>query len=1421
MAMNEGELEAPRAGPHVPVDTSSESSDSTPNRAARAAMIPVPEVVCNVENNKSGTDSTTASSSTQISMTSHVDDSHQRTSTQGGCLEDIVLADPPHSVQAPPDVIITVDPVGITNQVQEQISVEEAKLKAADGPSNGDVNSPGKKSPFHVKWDYLRLFRYSTRFDIFLLTAGVLCAMGAGVPLPLIGIIFGNLINDFSQKLGDPSKLSSDELEAFQHSINTKVSYLVYVAIGYFLLTYAYCVCWSLIGERVGRKLREEYVAATLRMEVGWFAEVGAGEVSNRITSDIQTIHLGTSEKVGICIQSVSYFVVALAVSFSKSAQLAGIMLAIVPAFVIVIMGGSKITAKYTTRASDAYSKASALTEEAFGNVRMVQAFNSQERLARVYESLLTVAEREGVRKSVAAALMMGAIFFLAYSSNALAYWQGSRLIVNNSVDGAGDVFTVIFMMLDTAFIIGHFSPFLQTFAFAAGAGCKLLDTIDRVSSIDPTSEAGFRPAKCQGALELRDVRFVYPTRPDVEVLKGVNLVIEQGKTTAIVGLSGSGKSTVVSLVERFHDPTSGQIFLDGIAITSLNLRWLRHQMALVMQEPVLFNGTIMENIALGLAHHPTSLTQEEKDHLCIQAARDANAHGFVSKLPEGYDTRVGERGMGLSGGQKQRIAIARAIVSDPKILLLDEATSALDVQSERIVQSALDRASENRTTIVIAHRLSTVKNAHKIVVMAQGTIIEQGTHAELLALGGAYYRAVQTQNIGTPNATPLAVTSVETEDIVADELIVNELKTSIRGDSRSDKTIVESKFTVENGRISGDKSGGPVDSVAHNSSKITTWRLVQRISGMMGRWEWVCVALGLLTSAMIGSVYSFEAVIFSNLVTTLSFDGTGDASKMLEVANRFCLYFMAIAVTICFAHSTNGTVFGWVSGRLLWRVRSLSFRSIVHQDISYFDTPDRTAASLVSALNVDANHLSGLTGVVIGTVFSIMVNLTAGITLAHVVAWKIALVVVLAVPIMLVAGFLRVRIIARFQKRHETAYVSSAALAAEAIGNIKTVAALSCENVIRTRYHDSLEGPYQDSLRSISSGNFWLALAYSITYLLYAMAYWWGSRLLSKGEYSVQQFFIVLPALLFSAQASGQMFSLAPDVTKARVAAANIFRVIDSKGNIGFEMEVVKEMQQREKRSGLGVEFKDVWFTYPSRPELPVLKGLSLKIEPGQFVAFVGESGCGKSTAVALIERFYDPDSGTILLNNTPLPTLPIHSQRSRIALVNQEPTLYEGTIRFNILIGSDKPAHEITESEFLHVCHMANVHEFVALLPDGYETVVGNKGSGLSGGQKQRIAIARALLRNPEVLLLDEATSALDSESERVVQTALNEASKNQTTISIAHRLSTIRHADRIFVFDRGVVVESGTHDELEALRGKYFAMVQVQKLGGDSEE
>jgi len=445
---------------------------------------------------------------------------------------------------------------------------------------------------------------------------------------------------------------------------------------------------------------------------------------------------------------------------------------------------------------------------------------------------------------------------------------------------------------------------------------------------------------------------------------------------------------------------------------------------------------------------------------------------------------------------------------------------------------------------------------------------------------------------------------------------------------------------------------------------------------------------------------------------------------------------------------------------------------------------------------------------VTLGTIIMVTTTLVSALTLALAIGWKLALVCISTVPVLLACGFFRFWMLAHFQRRAKKAYSDSASFASEAITAIRTVASLTREDDVLNFYKESLDRQQRVSLISVLKSSLLYAAAQSFMFLCLALGFWYGGTLIAKYEYGMFQFFVVFMSVIFGAQSAGTVFSFAPDMGKAQPASAELKTLFDRKPTIDTWSE---EGDKLESCDGM-IEFRDVHFRYPTRPEVPVLRGLNLSVHPGQYVALVGASGCGKSTTIALLERFYDPLAGGIYIDDKEISSLNVNDYRSFIALVSQEPTLYAGTIRENILLGA---THDVTDEQVEFACKEANIHDFILSLPEGFDTVVGSKGTLLSGGQKQRVAIARALVRDPKVLLLDEATSALDSESEHVVQQALDKAAKGRTTIAVAHRLSTIQKADVIYVFDQGRIVERGTHNELMKRNGRYAELVNLQSL------
>jgi ATP-binding cassette subfamily B (MDR/TAP) protein 1 len=987
----------------------------------------------------------------------------------------------------------------------------------------------------------------------------------------------------------------------------------------------------------------------------------------------------------------------------------------------------------------------------------------------------------------------------------------------------------------------------LPLFGGAVTAFQRLRKDIETQPTIDNTSTSAEKPTSVEGKVEFCNVAFTYPSRPDHPVLNGISMECEAGKLTAIVGLSGSGKSTIASLLSRFYDPASGEVLLDGRDLKDINIRSLRGFISLVPQEPSLLDRSILENIALGLVNSPAHshlekillsdtlahLTEEVRNgqdllkasekagpevaeiiRLVQHAADLADVGIFIDRLEFGFATLVGSSGSLVSGGQKQRVALARALVRDPKILILDEATAALDSASEQRIQAAIEKASRGRTVISIAHRLSTIRDASKIIVMKKGDIIEQGTHDELLTLDASYADMVRLQSVKSTDDGPSSSRASVDDDI---DTIPNEKMTSTL--SQAD---VPPATPTEKSETSKEVKG---EIVAKSISKTM---------GPLVRPYLLLVLLAFLAATIVGGQYSGSGLLFGNIMGTMSPCNPPDyiRSRGSLLAGMWFL----LACVAFFANLTSWATFGLISERLIYKVRVLSMRSLLRQPLQWHESEGRSPSMLLEYITKDGNSLAGFSGSIVGTLFSVIVNFIAAIILSHIVAWRIAIVCLVIVPLLLGAGYMQLRAIGLFAVKHAGAFSSSIAVTIEAVANIRTVHALSIEDEILLTYRRSLEAPRKEMVQQSFKTNIWLAIANSCGGFIYAFAYWWGSKNIIEGRYTQTDFFIILIAMLLSAQLWGQLFTLAPEISKAKGAISRICGVIDlgkdSSDAVSNRSSLDLDVSEKEKvdvealadpptsnqsGGGASVVFRGVEFSYPARPGVQVLTGLSLTIQPGQFCALVGPSGAGKSTVLALLERFYRPSAGSITINGLDISRHHGTSFRDDIAYVPQDNVLFQGSIKFNIGLGA-RPGHNPTDAEIEEACKLANIHETIAELPEGYDTECGANGSQLSGGQRQRLSIARALVRKPKLLLLDESTSALDAESEKAIEMGLERAVKSQgvTVIAIAHRLRTIARADVIFMVEGGKVMEQGRHEDLVQRSESYRVNALHQMLG-----
>ncbi|MEJ1283891.1 hypothetical protein NN561_014869 [Cricetulus griseus] len=988
---------------------------------------------------------------------------------------------------------------------------------------------------------------------------------------------------------------------------------LYYVGIGASALVFGYIQIsfWVITAARQTTRIRKQFFHSILAQDISWFDGSDICELNTRMAGDINKICDGIGDKIALLFQNMSGFSIGLVMSLIKSWKLSLVVLSTSPLIIASSAVCSRMVMSLTSKELDAYSKAGAVAEEVLSSIRTVTAFGAQEKEIQRYTQNLKDAKDAGIKKAIASKLSLGAVYFFMNGAYGLAFWYGTSLIFSGEPGYTiGTILAVFFSVIHCSYCIGSATPHLETFTIARGAAFNIFQLIDKI-------------------------------------LKGLNLKIKSGETMALVGPSGSGKSTTVQLLQRLYDPEEGCITVDEKDIRAQNVRHYRKHIGVVSQEPVLFGTTIGNNIKFG--HEGVS--EEEME----QAAREANAYDFIVTFPKKFNTLVGEKGAQMSGGQKQRIAIARALVRNPKILILDEATSALDTESESVVQTALEKASKGRTTIVIAHRLATIRGADLIVTMKDGMVAEKGTHAELMAKRGLYYSLAMAQMFEDKN------------------------KTTIKHDAE--------------------------------------------LYSMM------LVVLGIVA-----------------LVTYLM------------------------------------------------------------QDIAWYDDKENSTGALTTTLAMDVAQIQGATSRV-GIITQDVTSMVLSILISFIHGWEMTLLILSFAPVLAVTGMIETAAVAGFANKDKQELKRAGKIATEAVENIRTIVSLTREKAFEQMYEKTLQTQHRNALKRAHITGSCYAVSHAFVYFAHAAGFRFGAYLIQAGRMTPEGMFTIFTAIAYGAVAIGETLIWAPEYSKAKAGAAHLFALLKKKPTIDSSSHSGKRPDTCEGN----LEFREVSFFYPCRPEVPVLRDLSLSIEKGKTVAFVGSSGCGKSTCVQLLQRFYDPVKGQVLLDGVDIKELNVQWLRSQTAIVSQEPVLFNCSIAENIAYGDSGgmvPLEEIKE-----VADAADVHGFIEGLPGKYNTQVGLRGVQLSGGQKQRLAIARALLRKPKILLLDEATSALDNESEKVVQHALEKARRGRTCLVVAHRLSTVQNADLIVVLQNGKIMEQGTHQELLRNRGPYCKLVAAQ--------
>ncbi len=1232
----------------------------------------------------------------------------------------------------------------------------------------------------------------SKQTEKILLIFGIIGSLGSGVSGPLMTQLFGGTIDNASSSQDiNPALMSEIELDeffdVFQNNIDKMSKKFIYIGIGMFFANFLANFCWTYAGLRMVFHLKENYFSIILKQEQGWFDENNAYEFATKVQAQIEQVDLGVGDKLGTILQCIAQLITGLIIAFITSWKLTLVMLSVSPCiigavcYLITALKNSIILGRKT------YEKAGGVAEEMLYNIKTVASFANFDFENKRFGQYIDKCHSLDREKAIKLGGSIGVIIFFLNFTFFIAVLYGKKLIVDgmgkNNRLTAGDVMTVIFSTLMAIMSIGGIAPNLKSIQEACTASSDYFTLYERKPAID-TSHSTFKPPRdqVQGKIEFKDITFIYPSDVNQrKILEGLNLVIEPGQKVALVGESGCGKSTTINLIERLYEATEGKVLIDGRDIKEYDLEYLRNLIGYVQQEPVLFNTSIRDNLFFGRNEYVKTLGDPES--LMKEACADAYAKEFIEMKQEKYDYVVGIKGGKLSGGQKQRLAIARAILCKPKILILDEATSALDNKSEKEVQAALDHISEKSvTTVIIAHRLSTIKNADVIYALKGGKVHEKGTHKELLEKNGYYASLVKSQ-------------------LAQDELESKEENISPMQKKMS-KMSSERKMTLQRMSRKSSRYSSNLDTNTQlkeiekeKEIKIERGRIFSLISDHKGE-----TFIGALGAFIGGAISPVQGFVMSKAINALS---STNPKTVKDDGLLWGLMFLVVAfvngISLFFKIWKLETIGSVITSKM----RKLIIDKYLHLHIGFFDEDENAPGSLLTRLSIDTTQLNTLVLSVVGDLVGTLGTAAVGLGLSFYFSWRLTLISICFLPFIVYAQIIIAKTRRGGREDDKKIDIEAGGVLSECVINTKTIYSFNFQKPAVNMYlkilYEAEKKFFKDSfIKGIVCG-----LGIFAMYASNATVFHFSGVFIRKGKLSFQDMNSAMNCVMTMSQGISQGLVGVSEYTKAKKAFSSVFRTMDTKTLIDPSEEGNKGKITPENLKGK-IEFKNVTFAYPTRPDQKILRDISLTIPEGHSAALVGYSGCGKSTIIQLIERFYDVNEGAVLIDDVDVRDYNLFELRKKIGLVSQEPVLFKRSVYENILYGR----LDASKNEVFEAAKNAKIEKFFN------DKEMGTKEDPVSGGEKQRLAIARAFLKNPVILLLDEATSALDKESEVEVQKSINVLQEGRTSISVAHRLSTIEDSDIIFVLEAGRVVEKGNHKQLLSLGNKYATLYKYSE-------